>query len=394
MAIRFSEALTKIEGSDLGPILKLAAQPEVISFAGGLPAPQTFPVEEMKAAQAKVMKEDPIGALQYGLSKGYPGLRQAIAERMNHRLGTHVDFEDMIITAGSQQALDILGRVFLDKGDVVVVESPSYLGAVNAFELQQASFIEVPTDKEGMIPEELEKVLEREPKVKMIYVIPDFQNPSGITWSLERRKALMEIANRYVIPVVEDNPYGDLRYEGESLPSLKSMDENGLVVFLGTFSKSLAPGIRLGWLVAEEPILGKCDLVKQGTDLNTSSISQREVAVYMRDYDLDAHVEENVDLYRKRRDLMLQSMAKYFPQEVTFTHPEGGLFTWVELPAHMDAREILLKCIEKKVAFVPGEAFFPESKKKNYFRLNYSNMDEERIVAGIERIGEVLYEMK
>lgn len=393
MAVRFSSALENIKGSDIGPLLKLTAQPEVISFAGGLPAPQTFPVQELLKVQEEVLRTDGTNALQYGPSRGYQTLRELIAERMNQLVGTHETAEDILITAGSQQALDILGRVFLDPGDVVLVESPSYLGAVNAFELQQPRFIEVETDEQGMVPEELERILASEPRVKMVYTIPEFQNPTGITWTAKRRQAFMEIITRYEVPVIEDNPYGELRYEGESLPSLKSMDTKGLVVYLGTFSKTFCPGMRIGWVAAADPIMGKIDLVKQGTDLATSSISQREIAAYMQSYDFDAHVRENVDLYRDRRDVMLNAMREYFPAGIHWTEPQGGLFIWVTLPEHIDARELFQLCIERKVAFVPGDAFFPSSKKKNHCRLNYSNMDPERIVEGIRRMSEALKEM-
>lgn len=393
MAVRFSSALENIKGSDLGPLLKLTAQPEVISFAGGLPAPQTFPVQELLKIQEEVLREDGTGALQYGPSRGYQTLRELIAARMNKLLGTKETAEDILVTAGSQQALDILGRVFLDPGDVVVVESPSYLGAVNAFELQQPRFIEVETDEQGMAPEELERVLASEPRVKMVYVIPEFQNPTGITWTAERRQAFMDIITRYEVPVIEDNPYGELRYEGETLPSLKSMDTKDLVVYLGTFSKTFCPGMRIGWVAAADPIMAKVDLVKQGTDLATSSISQREIAAYMQGYDFDAHVRENVELYRDRRDVMLNAMREYFPAGIQWTEPQGGLFIWVTLPEHIDARELFKLCIERKVAFVPGEAFFPSSKKKNHCRLNYSSMDPERIVEGIRRMSEALKEM-
>ncbi len=390
MAIRFSQALTNMGESDIGMLLKLTEQPEMISFAGGLPAPETFPLKELREARSKVLMEDGIGALQYGPSKGYMRLRELIAERMNRHSQTSVTAEDILVTAGSQQALDILGRVFLDKDDVVLIESPSYLGAINAFALQQPRFVEVPTDEKGIVPDELEKILMEEKNIKMIYVIPDFHNPTGITWSYARRKEFMEVINKYEIPVLEDNPYGELRYEGESLPSLKSLDTKGLVVFLGTFSKTLCPGMRLGWMAAAEPIMGKADVVKQGTDLGTSSSTQREVAEYIQSNDFDLHVRENAKLYRHRRDLMLAAMKKFFPENVAFTHPEGGLFTWVCLPETLNARNILYECIKEKVAFVPGDGFYPVTRKQNYFRLNYSNMDEEKIIEGIRRIGKVL----
>ena len=390
MAIRFSETLEKTKGSDLGPLLKLTEQPDIISFAGGLPAPQTFPLKEMTEVAVKVRKEDGVGAMQYGPSLGFAGLRKAIADRMNRLYGTAIRLEDIIITCGSQQGLDICGRVFLDKGDVVLIESPSYLGAINAFALQQPRFVEVPTDEKGMIPEELDKILAKEPKVKMIYVIPNYQNPTGITWTLERRRQFMDVINKYEIPVIEDNPYGDLRYEGDEVAPMKSMDPKNLVIYTGTFSKTLAPGMRLAWMIANPKIMEKMDLVKQSTDLSTSCVSQREVAMYMKEFDFEGHIQENCRLYAHRRDVMCGAMKEFFPKGVKSTYPHGGLFTGVELPESRDARTLMAECIENKVAFVPGDSFFPSSGKRNYFRLNFSNNDDEKTRDGIRRIADVI----
>ena len=398
MAIRFSSTLEAIKGSDLGPLLALTAKPEVISFAGGLPAPQTFPLKELTECAVKVREQDGAGAMQYGPSMGFMQLRQDIADRMNRMYGPmgmdKVEPKNIIITTGSQQGLDILGRVFLDKDDVVLIESPSYLGAINAFELNQPKFVEVPTDGEGMIPEELEKILETTERVKFIYVIPNYQNPTGICWSLERRQALMALAAKYEIPVVEDNPYGDLRFEGEEINPLISMDPKHLVIYSGTFSKTLAPGMRLAWLVANDQIMAKIDLVKGATDLSTPGTTQRECAMYMENYDFEGHIKENCALYAKRRDAMCEAIKKYFPENVKCTYPHGGLFLWVELPEGIDARKMLMACIENNVAYVPGDSFFPASKKKNYFRLNFSYNDESVIEEGIKRLGEALKNYK
>ena len=398
MAIRFSSTLEAIKGSDLGPLLALTAKPEVISFAGGLPAPQTFPLKEMTECAVKVREEDGAGAMQYGPSMGFMKLRQDIADRMNRMYGPmgmdKVEAKNVIITTGSQQGLDIIGRVFLDKDDVVLIESPSYLGAINAFELNQPKFVEVPTDSEGMIPEELEKLLETTDRVKFIYVIPNYQNPTGICWTLERRQALMALAAKYEIPVIEDNPYGDLRFEGEEINPLISMDPKHLVIYSGTFSKTLAPGMRLAWLVANDQIMAKIDLVKGATDLSTPGTTQRECAMYMENYDFEGHIKENCALYAKRRDAMCEAIKKYFPENVKCTYPHGGLFLWVELPEGIDARKLLMTGIENNVAFVPGDSFFPASKKKNYFRLNFSYNDEATIEEGIKRLGEALKSYK
>ncbi|MFR5131237.1 MAG: PLP-dependent aminotransferase family protein [Terrisporobacter sp.] len=392
MAVKYAKRMDLFKKSELGEILKLIEEPDIISFAGGLPASELFPVEEMKKVSVKVLDENGEEALQYSGSQGYLPLRNHIAKRMNEKGKTNVKAEDILVTSGSQQALDFAGNVFLDEGDIVLCESPSYLGALNAFKGYKPRIMEVPTDKEGMITEGLEKILKENDRVKFIYVIPDFQNPTGVTWSLDRRKKFMEVVNKYEIPVIEDNPYGELRYEGEFLPALKSFDTKGLVIYLGTFSKIFCPGYRLGWTCASKDILQKFITCKENSDLQTSTIGQRELSKYIDDYDLDEHVEKIKSTYKKRRDLMLDCMEKEFPEVVSFTHPHGGLFTWVKLPEKLNAQDLMKKCVENKVAYVPGGFFFPEGNKENYFRLNYSSSKEEKIVEGIKRLGDVLKE--
>ena len=392
MAVKYAKRMDLFKKSELGEILKLIEEPDIISFAGGLPASELFPVEEMKKVSVKVLDENGEEALQYSGSQGYLPLRNHIAKRMNEKGKTNVKAEDILVTSGSQQALDFAGNVFLDEGDIVLCESPSYLGALNAFKGYKPRIMEVPTDKEGMITEGLEKILKENDRVKFIYVIPDFQNPTGVTWSLDRRKKFMEVVNKYEIPVIEDNPYGELRYEGEFLPALKSFDTKGLVIYLGTFSKIFCSGYRLGWPCASKDILQKFITCKENSDLQTSTIGQRELSKYIDDYDLDEHVEKIKSTYKKRRDLMLDCMEKEFPEGVSFTHPHGGLFTWVKLPEKLNAQDLMKKCVENKVAYVPGGFFFPEGNKENYFRLNYSSSKEEKIVEGIKRLGDVLKE--
>ena len=277
-------------------------------------------------------------------------------------------------------------------GDVVLLESPSYLGAVNAFKACEPKFIEVPTDDGGMIMEELEKILATTERVKMIYVIPDFQNPTGRTWDLDRRHKFMEIINRYEIPVIEDNPYGELRFEGEYMPALKSLDTKGLVIYLGTFSKILAPGYRLGWVCAEDEILAKYNFMEQAASLQASTIGQMETSKWIDMFDLDAHVNTIRECYRKRRAVMLETLAKELPEPCTFTRPDGGLFAWVVLPEYMDAKDLQMKCLAKKVAFVPGGSFFPNGGHENTLRLNYSCMPEEKIVQGITALCQTIRE--
>lgn len=392
MSLRFAKRMDGIKASEIRELLKLTQRPDIISFAGGLPAPELFPIEAIKEVSNEVLDEQGTKALQYGTTEGYEPLRQKIAERMK-KLGIEVTASDILMTSGSQQGLDFTGKIFLDPDDIVICESPSYLGALNAFKAYEPKFIEIPTDDNGMIMEELEKALQNNDRVKVIYVIPDFQNPSGRTWSVERRKKIIELANKYDLPIVEDNPYGELRFEGEIPPAIKHFDTEGRVVFLGTFSKTFCPGYRLGWTCANKEILNKYILVKQGSDLQASTISQMQLDRFLEKYDLDEHIEKIKAVYRRRRDLMLNTMDEEFPEGIKFTRPEGGLFTWVDLPEHINTRELAVKSLEKKVAFVPGGSFFPNGGHENGMRLNYSNMDEEKIVIGIKRLAECIKEM-
>ena len=381
--VRFSTRMNLLKGSAIRELLALANKPEILSFAGGMPAPELFPVDKIKAATDAVLEEQGKVALQYSSTNGFEHFRQQIADRMEAKLNIKTTADNILVTSGSQQGLDYSARVFCDKGDVVIIESPSYLGALNAFKACEPNFVAIPTDGDGMIMEELEKVLATTENVKMIYVIPDFQNPTGRTWDLDRRHKFMEIINRYEIPVIEDNPYGELRFEGEYMPALKSLDTKGLVIYLGTFSKILAPGYRLGWVCAEDEILAKYNFMEQAASLQASTIGQMETSKWIDMFDLDAHVNTIRECYRKRRAVMLETLAKELPEPCTFTRPDGGLFAWVVLPEYMDAKDLQMKCLAKKVAFVPGGSFFPNGGHDNTLRLNYSCMPEEKIVQGI-----------
>lgn len=391
--MKFSDLAMGLKASEIRELLKLTTMPEVISFAGGLPAPELFPLEELKQVDVEILSKEGQLAVQYGTTEGYLPLREKIAARMKKAFQVDCTPEEIVITSGSQQGLSLLAQIFLNKDDVILVESPTYLGAINAFKLCDPKFVEVPTDEKGIIPEELEKILaEYGDRVRLMYVIPEFQNPTGITWPMERRKAFMDIVNKYDFPVIEDDPYGELRYDGDVVPSLKSMDTKGNIIFLGSFSKIFMPGLRVAWMVADPVIIDKVVKLKQAVDLQSSSFAQRQASYFIDMFDLDAHVEKIKALYGKRRTLMYDSMKEYFPEGVTFTYPEGGLFTWVTLPENMDAKEIMPKVLEKNVAYVPGGPFYPNGGNANHFRLNYSNMPEDRIVEGIKRLGAVLKE--
>ena len=392
MAVKFSARMNRMKASEIRELLKLTARPDIISFAGGLPAPELFPAKEIAQVSHDLVLEEGQKLLQYAATEGRPSLRAKIAKRMAEKYNTPVDPDDILITTGSQQCLDFAGKLFLNPGDVVLCESPSYLGALNAFNAYEPVFKEVPTDEFGMIPEELDKILATTSNCKFIYVIPEFQNPTGISWSVERRRKFMEVVNKYEIPVFEDNPYGELRYTGTSNPTLKSMDTKGLVSFLGTFSKIFCPGLRLGWIAGPHAIVEKFVMIKQSADLHTSNFDQGIVDAYMDRYDLDAHVAEIVKLYGHRRDLILKTMEEEFPEGVTFTRPEGGLFLWVTLPEGVSALAVFKKCIEQKVAAVVGDAFYPNEKTDRSLRVNYSNMPDDLIVEGVKRMAKAIRE--
>nr|WP_092067365.1 PLP-dependent aminotransferase family protein [Dendrosporobacter quercicolus]NSL46548.1 PLP-dependent aminotransferase family protein [Dendrosporobacter quercicolus DSM 1736]SDL55342.1 2-aminoadipate transaminase [Dendrosporobacter quercicolus] len=386
MTVVFADRMEFLRASEIREILKITQRPEVISFAGGLPAPELFPVEEMKCVALKVLEESGKQALQYSTTEGFEPLRKQIEVRLNKKFKVDVKYTNILITSGSQQALDLTGKLFLNPQDIVLCESPTYLAAISAFKAYKPNFIEVPTDDDGMIIGELEKILQTTVNIKFIYIIPDFQNPTGRTWSLDRRRQFIEVINQYEIPVIEDNAYGELRFEGEVLPAIKSFDSKGLVIFVSTFSKTFCPGLRIGWIAADTQFIEKYVLLKQAADLHTSSISQREISRYIELYDFEAHIKMLAEVYKGRRDAVVTAMQKFFPQNVRFTYPQGGLFTWVELPRHVSAKALLERCLKQNVAFVPGDSFFPNGRIENTFRLNYSNMPEERIYEGIRRL--------
>jgi len=392
MEFKYARRMEHLQTSEIREILKVTERPEIISFAGGLPAPELFPVEEILRVNRIVLEEEGSKALQYTTTEGYTPLREWIAGRMNSRLGTSVDFENILLTHGSQQALDLSGKVFLDEGDVVLCESPTYLAAISAFRAYGCEFVEVPTDNAGMIPDELERILAHTGRVKLVYVIPDFQNPTGRTWSLERRERLVQAAIKHQVVVIEDNPYCELRFEGEALPSVKSFDRIGCVLSLGTFSKTFCPGYRIGWVAGDKSAIEKYVMVKQGADLQCNTIAQMEIAKYLELYDIDEHIAKIREVYRRRRDLTVKTMEDEFPAGIRFTRPQGGLFAWIELPVSVNARDVLIKSLEKNVAFVPGGSFFPNGGKENTFRINFSNMPEDRIVEGLKSLAEVLRE--
>jgi len=394
---RFAQRTQRMKASAIRELLKLTEQPDVISFAGGLPAPDVFPVEEFREACNRVLTNQGTLALQYGTTEGYQPLREMIA-RHTSRLGIDVTPDNIMITSGSQQALDLLGKVFINRGDRILVESPTYLGALQAWNAYGAEYVPVPSDEDGMNTDHLEEALRTGPK--FIYVLPNFQNPTGVTMPLERRKRLIELADRYGVPIIEDDPYGQLRYEGEHLPSVNVLDSQtrtkssfytGNVIYLSTFSKILAPGLRLAWVIAPPEVIRKMVLAKQGTDLHTSTFNQIVAYEVGHAGFIDQHVKVINDTYRERRDVMLDTLEEHMPKGVRWTHPKGGLFLWMTLPETMNSAELLKTAVtEEKVAFVSGEAFHPSGGGANTIRLNFSYCRPDVIHEGIYRLSKVI----
>ncbi len=393
MEIKYSKVAQGIKASEIRELLKLTARHEVISFAGGLPAGELFPVEEMKEVFSNVMDKHGRNALQYSTTEGNEKLREFIAKDRMKKMGVETSLENVIITSGSQQGLLITGQLLLNEGDTIIVEKPTYLGALNAFNTLNPKYIEIDMDEEGIIPEKLEEALKNNPEVKFVYTIPEFQNPTGKSLSVERRKKIAQLAAKYKTIVVEDNPYGELRFEGKVLPSIKSFDEEGYVIYLGTFSKTFCPGLRIGWVCGEQEILDKYVMIKQSADLHTNTLAQFEIAEFVEVNSLDEHINKIIEVYRKRRDAMLQAVAEYFPEGVKYVKPEGGLFLWVEIDKNIDTKEVFEEAIKENVAFVPGHSFYAKDVEKNMMRLNYSCADEDTIVEGIKRLGNVLKKM-
>lgn len=379
------------DGTDaVGAILQAAADPKIISFAGGLPAPELFPVKEMKAAVDKVFEEHGQEAMQYGAAKGVTALREVIQQHVKEKENVDSELDNVLVTTGSEQALDLVGKAFVDPGDTVLVEQPTYLCALDVFRSYGANFASVEMDEDGMNMDALEEALKANPNTKLIYTVPNFQNPTGRTMTEERRKQLAELAEKYDVYVLEDNPYGEIRFAGQHVPAVKSFDKSGHVFYMSTFSKTLAPGFRLGWLVADKAVVNKLTVLKQSADLHTDNLAQFAVAQFFADNDVDAHVKEISALYGKRKDLMLEGIKKYFPEGVKYTDPEGGMFLWVEVPGVDDTVELFKECLEHDVAFVPGDPFFAGEVQPGAFRLNYSNMKEDQIEVGLKRLGAAL----
>lgn len=392
----FSKRANRLRSSEIRELLKLTQIPGMISFAGGLPNPKAFPVDIIHKCIDDTFKKNSQQALQYGTTEGVTKLRRVLAERMRKTRDINCELHDILITSGAQQALSLAALVFIDPGDTYLTSVPAYLGAVQAFHAYEANCESIPMDEEGIDLDSLRRNLERLRRTgiypKFFYTVPTFQNPSGETMSLNHRKELLDIASEYDFLIIEDDPYGDLIFEGEQIPPIKSLDKRGRVVYLSTFSKILAPGFRLGWIVASKDILDKFVLAKQATDLCTNVFSQYVAYEYVNGGHLDEQVKTIKTLYKHKRDVMLSALKKYFPEEVKWTLPKGGMFIWISLPKMIDTRLMFQKALSKKVAYVVGEAFFPEGGNYHSMRLNFSYSDDDTIKEGIKRLAEVIKE--
>ncbi len=388
VSLPLARRMSRMKTSAVREILKVAERPDILSFAGGLPAPELFPVEAIAQAHEEVFAHEGPAAMQYSTTEGYGPLREWICGHMAQR-GLQATLEQVIITAGSQQGIDLVAKVMLDPGDVVVVENPSYLAALQNFDGYEARIEVVGSDDEGMRVEELEELASRVIP-KLIYIVPNFQNPKGTTLSLARRHALVRFAQRYGVLILEDNPYGELRFRGEALPSLASLDDMGVVVQLGTFSKTLAPGLRIGWAVGSRELMRALTIVKQSTDLHTATLAQRATARLLAKFDYDGHLTRLRAVYGQRCQTMLNALDAHMPEGTRWTIPDGGMFLWAELPRGMRGEDILPRAIEQKVAFVPGSPFFAAHPRSECIRLNFSNRPPELIEEGMRRLASVL----
>ena len=395
MEYKISDKFVNMKPSAIREIFKSLGKPGCISFAAGNPSPESFPVEEIRKITSRILSEEPITALQYGVTEGYPKLRELVSARLKRVYGIGGDDDETIIVSGGQQGIELTCKVMCNEGDVVISENPSFIGALNAFRSLGAKLVGVPLGDDGMDIAALEKALAENPNAKIIYTIPSFQNPAGITSTLENRKAVYALASKYDVVIIEDNPYGDLRFSGEDVPTYKSFDTEGRVVYCGSFSKILSAGIRIGTLTANKALVSKIVVAKQVEDVHTNMFFQMVCAKYMSEYDLEEHIAKIRKLYSHKAGLMISALEKFMPSDVKFTRPDGGIFLWCSLPEGYDLGEFIKRCSEKNVFVVPGTAFLPdESEITRSFRLNYSMPSDEEITRGIKLLADVVAEMR
>jgi DNA-binding transcriptional MocR family regulator len=391
MTIRLANRMNEVKPSAIRELLRLGADPSIMSFGGGYPDGSLFPLEQLEAVFRASIAGNGAEALQYTVSNGIPKLREQIAARMTKN-GVECGPDNVLVLQGGQQGLDLVAKMLVDKGDVIITENPTFLGALIAFNPCEPRYAVVRIDEDGMDMDDLERTLKANPGAKMIYTVPDFQNPTGVTMSLERRKRLVELANRFNLVVLEDTPYREIRYQGEHIPTIKSLDTEGRVIYLGSFSKILAPGLRLGWAIGSEELIQQLGLLKLAADTQCSTLNMTAVSLFLDTYDIDAHIASIRQTYRRKKDLMLDTIRQTFPQDVSFTEPSGGLFTWLTFPKGFDTTRFMAEHAlpEAKVAYVPGATFFPLEQEANHARISYSTQSDEIIVKGMTALGKLV----
>ena len=390
----FADRVKPMKGSAIREMFKRMADPEIISLAGGNPAAELFPSDELSKIAGKILMTSPIPALQYGTTDGYPKMKECAIERAK-KVGAYNEGDEVLITTGANQGIDLTAKAIINKGDKIIVENPSFIGSLNAFRTYECELVGVDVESDGIDVVKLEKTFKANPDAKLLYTIPTFQNPTGTTMSLEKRKRVLELASEYNVLIIEDNPYGDLRFRGEEIATLKSLDTENRVIYCGSFSKILSPGMRLGYIIGPAPLFEKIEMLKQVNDVHTPMLTQLMCVQFMKKYNIDTYIEKNRKLYKEKCDCMIDAMNKYFPAgKVTWTVPDGGIFLWCECPGITDVSEIVNKALEKKVAIVPGNNFAIDQKlPSNQFRLNFSSATKENITEGVRRLGEVLTEL-
>lgn len=387
----FADRVKPMKGSAIREMFKRMADPEIISLAGGNPASELFPADELSKIAGKILMTNPTSALQYGTTDGHPKMKECAISRAQ-KVGAYRETDEVLITTGANQGIDLAAKAIINKGDKIIVENPSFIGSLNAFRSYECELVGVDVDSDGMNMQKLEAALKDNSDAKLIYTIPTFQNPTGTTMSIEKRKRLLELAGEYNVLVIEDNPYGDLRFKGEEIPTLKSLDSDDRVIYCGSFSKILSPGMRLGYIIGPAPVIEKVEMLKQVNDVHTPVLTQLMCVQFMKKYDIDKYIEKNRKLYKEKCECLIDAMNKYFPKgKVEWTEPDGGIFLWCMCPTVSDTAEIVEKALEKKVAIVPGSNFaIDQSVPCNTFRLNYSSASKADITEAVKRLGEVL----
>ena len=394
MEYKFSDRVQSLKPSAIREIFKYAADPTVVSLSAGNPSPDAFPTAEIAEISQRIFSENPISALQYSVTEGYTPLREFLKDYMKTKHNVGTDCDDILITSGAQQIMDLASKSVLNEGDVVVCENPSFIGSLNTFRSYNARLVGVPVEPDGMNIEKLEEVLKSEKNVKFIYTIPNFQNPSGVTMSLEKRKAVYSLAKKYGVLIIEDNPYGDLRFSGEFLPCIKSFDNEGIVIYSGSFSKVISPGMRVGYAIAPKEIIQKMVVCKQGQDVHTNIWSQLVCYEFLTKYDFDKHLEKLRDIYRKKANFAMDLLDKYLAPKITYNRIDGGLFIWCDLPENVDTAEFCMNAVKNKVCVVPGTAFMAnESDVTHSFRINFSTPTDEQLEKGIKILGDLAKEL-